>query len=55
MLAPEEKVPITKAGAFAEGDLARVYDGILNACVEVANHMRYHTSNKIESWNESGD
>ena len=40
---------------FAEGSLQQVYDGILQACSEIALLMRYHKSNKIESQNEFGD
>lgn len=30
-----------------EGDLGKVYEGILEACSEIAEHLRYSTSNKI--------
>ena len=32
-----------------------MYDGILNACQEIALHMRYRLSNKIDSANEFGE
>jgi len=44
-----------KAEVFADGNLQKVYEGILQACVDVAEHMRYHTSNKIITANEFGD
>jgi len=47
--------PRIETGQVAEGNLQKVYEGILNACKEVSEHMRYHTSNKIESSNDFGD
>jgi fructose-1,6-bisphosphatase len=41
--------------SIAEGDLQKVYNGILNACQEIALHMRYRLSNKIDSANEFGE
>jgi len=32
-----------------------VYIGILDACKEIAEHLRYNTSNKITSANDFGD
>jgi hypothetical protein len=29
------------------GELGKVYEGILEACKEIAEHLRYSTSNKI--------
>ena len=29
------------------GDLGKVYEGILEACMEIAEHLRYSTVNKI--------
>lgn len=40
---------------LAEGSLQSVYDGILQACQEVALHMRYRLSNKIDNVNDCGD
>ena len=37
------------------GDLGKVYEGILEAVKEIAEHLRYSTSNKIQSTNEFGD
>lgn len=37
------------------GDLGKVYEGILEACKEIAEHLRYSTSNKIQTTNDFGD
>ena len=37
------------------GDLGKVYEGILEAVKEIAEHLRDSTSNKIQSTNEFGD
>lgn len=41
--------------SFATGNLLKVYNGILEACSEIATHIRYNTSNKITTANEFGD
>jgi len=38
-----------------EGELGQVYQGILDACSEIAEHLRYSTSNKIQTTNDFGD
>ena len=38
-----------------KGDLGKVYEGILEAVKEIAEHLRYSTSNKIQTTNEFGD
>jgi hypothetical protein len=40
---------------IATGDLLKVYNGILDACKEIAEHLRYNTSNKITTNNDFGD
>ena len=40
---------------IASGDLLKVYNGILEACQQIAEHLRYNTSNKITSANDFGD
>jgi fructose-1,6-bisphosphatase len=40
---------------FAHGDLQKVYDGILNAVREVAEHLRFNLSSKVETSNEFGE
>ena len=40
---------------FAQGDLLKVYNGILEAVQDIATHLRYNTSNKITSQNNFGD
>ena len=37
------------------GDLGKVYEGILEAVKEIAEHLRYSTSNKIQTTNDFGD
>ena len=37
------------------GDLGTVYEGILEACKEIAEHLRYSTVNKIQTTNSFGD
>lgn len=37
------------------GDLGKCYEGILEACKEIAEHLRYSTSNKIQTTNDYGD
>lgn len=37
------------------GDLGKVYEGILESCKEIAEHLRYSTSNKIQTTNDYGD
>jgi fructose-1,6-bisphosphatase len=39
----------------AEGDLGKVYEGIFEAVLEIAEHLRYSTSNKITTQNDFGD
>jgi fructose-1,6-bisphosphatase len=41
--------------SIATGDLLKVYNGILEAVQQIAEHLRYNTSNKITSANEFGD
>jgi fructose-1,6-bisphosphatase len=41
--------------SFATGDLLKVYNAILEASQEIAEHLRYNTSNKITSANDFGD
>jgi sedoheptulose-bisphosphatase len=36
-------------------DLQKVYDAVLDACEQITLHIRYNTSNKIESANDFGD
>jgi fructose-1,6-bisphosphatase len=38
-----------------KGELGQVYAGILEACKDIAEHLRYSTSNKIQNTNEFGD
>lgn len=38
-----------------KGDLGKVYEGILEAVKDIADHLRYSTSNKIQTVNEFGD
>lgn len=38
-----------------DGELGQVYQGILEACKDIAEHLRYSTSNKIQATNEFGD
>lgn len=38
-----------------KGDLGKVYEGILEAVKEIAEHLRYSTSNKIQTTNDFGD
>jgi hypothetical protein len=38
-----------------QGELGEVYKGILEACKEIAYHLRYSTSNKIQTTNDFGD
>ncbi|CDW72877.1 sedoheptulose--bisphosphatase [Stylonychia lemnae] len=38
-----------------DGELGQVYQGILEACKEIAEHLRYSTSNKIQTTNDFGD
>jgi hypothetical protein len=38
-----------------KGDLGKVYEGILEAVMEIAEHLRYSTSNKIQTTNDFGD
>ena len=38
-----------------KGDLGKVYEGIFEAVKEIAEHLRYSTSNKIQTTNEFGD
>lgn len=38
-----------------KGDLGKVYEGIFNSVTEIAEHLRYSTSNKIQTMNEFGD
>ena len=38
-----------------KGDLGKVYEGILEACKEIAEHLRYSTVNKIQTTNSFGD
>ncbi len=40
---------------FAEGKLHEVYLGILDAVMEIAEHLRYNTSNKIATSNDFGE
>jgi sedoheptulose-bisphosphatase len=40
---------------MAKGDLQKVYDGILEACMNIAVHIRYNNSTKLESENQMGD
>jgi len=40
---------------FGEGDLAKVYEGVLNAVAEIATVMRYSNSNHAESINAFGE
>ena len=40
---------------ISTGNLQKVYEGILEACQEIAEHLRYNTSNKITSANDFGD
>lgn len=37
------------------GDLGKVYEGILESVKEIAEHLRYSTSNKIQTTNDYGD
>lgn len=37
------------------GELGKVYEGILEAVKEIAEHLRYSTSNKIQTTNDYGD
>jgi hypothetical protein len=37
------------------GDIGKVYEGILEAVKEIAEHLRYSTSNKIQTTNDYGD
>lgn len=37
------------------GELGKVYEGILEAVKEIAEHLRYSTSNKIQTTNDFGD
>ncbi len=37
------------------GDLGKVYEGILESLKEIAEHLRYSTSNKSQTTNEFGD
>ena len=37
------------------GDLGKVYEGILEAVKEIAEHLRFSTSNKIQTTNDFGD
>ena len=48
-------IDLKQVKPFAEASLQQVYNGILQACSEIALLMRYHKSNKIESQNEFGD
>jgi len=41
--------------SIATGDLLKVYNGILEAVQQIAEHLRYNTSNKITSANDFGD
>jgi len=41
--------------SIASGDLLKVYNGILEAVKDIADHLRYNTSNKITSANDFGD
>lgn len=41
--------------SIAHGDLLKVYNGILDAIKDIAEHLRYNTSNKINTNNEFGD
>ena len=45
----------TQENHFAEGDLQKVYQAILEACEDIAAHLRYNTSNKITTANDFGD
>ena len=40
---------------FADGDLQKVYIGILEAVEDIAAHLRYIASNKITTANDFGD
>ena len=42
-------------GSFATGDLLKCYNAILEACKEIAEHLRYNTSHKIGTQNDFGD
>ena len=37
------------------GDLGKVYEGILESVKDIADHLRYSTSNKIQTTNDYGD
>lgn len=41
--------------SIASGDLLKVYNGILDAVKDIADHLRYNTSNKITASNDFGD
>jgi len=41
--------------SIASGDLLKVYNGILEAVKDIADHLRYNTSNKITTANDFGD
>ena len=41
--------------SIASGDLLKVYNGILDSIKDIADHLRYNTSNKITASNDFGD
>lgn len=41
--------------AISSGELQKVYDAILEAVKEISVHLRYNTSNKINTNNDCGD
>jgi sedoheptulose-bisphosphatase len=41
--------------SIASGDLLKVYNGILESVKDIADHLRYNTSNKIATANDFGD
>ena len=40
---------------LANGDLQKVYDGILNAVRDISEHLRFNLSSKVETSNEFGE